>query len=1286
VPDLTFPSFSGGEAAPAYHGRTDQEAYYVSAQTLENYIATQTGPAQGRGGTTHVAKVKNSDDRVLLVPFQFNEDQAYIVEFGDRYARIYRNRALQYEAPLTITGATQADPIVVTVAHNLTRGRVVRISDVGGMTQLNDQHFQVEHVLGASVNIDDIANSNPCRVTLANGHGFVGGENVFVEAVGGMTELNDRTFRLVSATGAILSITDITQANPGKVTVSGPHGLSTGAFVLIENVSGMTEVNDERFEITEDADPTKFTIGVNTTGFGTYVAPGAFKTVLLTTTGAGQSWVVPDDFDPGNNIIECIGAGGAGEAAAGEDGDGGGGGGAYSRITNLNLAPGETISYRVGTAGTGNTNGGDTWISTTGVEPTSTLQGALAKGGTTATTQTGGAGGSSSSGIGQIRRSGGTGGNGTNSGGSGGGGGAAGPNGNGGNGGTNSAGADGGAGGGGANGGSNGTGATSDTGGAGGNNRTGSGGGAAGANGTNGGGGGGKTQGSGAAGTGSADILWTATVGGATAGPSGGSGGGDIDAASSNAVNYGGGGGGGRTTPGNGGQGLIAIRYQPFPASQGGTATEVLEDDFDLEGENSLGYAPYTSGGTVKPVGTTSLKLKDLDGEDIDSTAYGAYTSGGTIEAIHEIVTPYTAADLFDADGVPMLQWWQSADFLFLAHPNFHPRSLTRHGHADFRLSEFDAQEGPFLDPNLDEDITIYATGVVTVGTTVTLNSSSPLWSAEHVGAYWMLRIRDDANSPKWTQGTAYSLNDEVVNGGLYYRCTDAGTSGTEPPVHDVGNAWDGGDTSAVCRWLYIHNGRGIVRITGWTSASQVSAVVITELPDGLMSSAGASSRWAEGAWSEAQGFPRSVSIHEGRLAWGGTEQEPLALDFSDATSLFFYNPVEPDGTVTRSTAFRRVLDSDNPIRWLRSTEKGLIIGTLAGEWSVSTEGVTQGFGPDTAVARQFSANGSAPIMPVRNGDSLLYPHRARKRMRDITFSIDQQKLVTSDRNLRSDHIAIEGICWTAYAEEPHRVTWCMLGDGTLAGLTYNREPGAQVSAWHSHVIGGEFDGGDAVVESIAVIPGPDAGVDDLWMAVKRTIDGETVRHVEWMRKPLDYGEDIESGVYMDAAVTYEGAAVTNIPAGTAMHLVGETVDVLADGIYTTKVIDATGVFTVALSTAAELIHVGLYATRTLESMFLEGGPQGEVNTKPLKKRVNKVEIEVVESAKGWVGTDADFMDQMTFDEFWTEDVPRRVSGTIEETINDTAEKRKFVRFEQREPYPTMIASVTARFEVGTDG
>lgn len=66
-------------------------------------------------------------------------------------------------------------------------------------------------------------------------------------------------------------ITAITKANPGVVTTRWAHGLTTGDTVKLYNVGGMTQANGNEYLITV-VSPTTFSIGVNTTGFSTFVA------------------------------------------------------------------------------------------------------------------------------------------------------------------------------------------------------------------------------------------------------------------------------------------------------------------------------------------------------------------------------------------------------------------------------------------------------------------------------------------------------------------------------------------------------------------------------------------------------------------------------------------------------------------------------------------------------------------------------------------------------------------------------------------------------------------------------------------------------------------------------------------------------------------------------------------------------------------------------------------------------------------------------------------------------
>lgn len=275
---------------------------------------------------------------------------------------------------------------------------------------------------------------------------------------------------------------------------------------------------------------------------------GTTSPLFITT---GSEWTVPYDWNSSNNTIEVVGAGGgarAGTTTTANGGGAGGGGGAYSKATNVALAPGSVVAYSIGAYGNltdPNNNypadGGDTYFCNSTSNCASIGGSAVvvgAKGGSAATepgsgtaSGGGGAGGSSGSGVGDVKYSGGNGG-GRNVGAGGGGGGAGGPNGNGADGSAGSTSSPrGGGGGGGHGGGANATQGTT-SGGNGGNNYLGAGGGAggpantAGTAGTSGGGGGGGGGASvnsvGSGGSGSPGSEWGTGYG--TAGGGGGGG------------------------------------------------------------------------------------------------------------------------------------------------------------------------------------------------------------------------------------------------------------------------------------------------------------------------------------------------------------------------------------------------------------------------------------------------------------------------------------------------------------------------------------------------------------------------------------------------------------------------------------------------------------------------------------------------------------------------------------------------------------------------------------------
>jgi len=92
----------------------------------------------------------------------------------------------------------------------------------------------------------------------------------------------------------------------------------------------------------------------------------------------------------------------------------------------------------------------------------------------------------------------------------------------------------------------------------------------------------------------------------------------------------------------------------------------------------------------------------------------GQILSGGSA---YEISSPYLEAELFD------IKFAQSADVMYLCHPNHAVRKLSRTGHTAWTLTTVDFQNGPFMDHNIST--TTLAAGHTAVGSSGNLTLSS---------------------------------------------------------------------------------------------------------------------------------------------------------------------------------------------------------------------------------------------------------------------------------------------------------------------------------------------------------------------------------------------------------------------------------------------------------------------------------------------------------------------------------------------------------------------------------
>jgi hypothetical protein len=574
-----------------------------------------------------------------------------------------------------------------------------------------------------------------------------------------------------------------------------------------------------------------------------------------------------------------------------------------------------------------------------------------------------------------------------------------------------------------------------------------------------------------------------------------------------------------------------------------------------------------------------------------------------------EVATPYTTADLFNADMTPKLGIEQSGDFLYIAHPNYQQRILKRTSAVTFTIDLYVAKGGPWQSLN-DTATTVYASAET--GTGISLTASAGIFTAAMVGSLFYLESRDTNAIPAWEVGKVIAAGARRRSDNKTYEALNAATTGTNKPVHTEGALLDG---DSGVQWQYRDPGYGYVRITAYTSPTAVTADVIERLPSQTVGSTLATTRWAFSEWSTANGWPTDVAFFRERLWWGRKQQAwgSVSADFEDFSPRNF-------GEVTADMAISITLVSGkiNSIQWMSGDEE-LLCGTAGGEFTVGELTNGDPIGPGNVRVRLISSYGSRAIQPIKNGDATMFIQRSGLKARDVSYDELNYKYKGSDATVLAEHITASGVINIAFAQEPDPIVWGIRADGKLIGFTWNNEQ--DVRGWHRQPIGG-----DGFVESLAVMPAAEGDRNELWLVVRRTINGVTKRYVEYMEHPWRLGDAQSSSFYMDCGLTYNGAPTKTI-SGLG-HLEGMTVDILADGAPAPQETVTGGVIT--LQRAASIVNIGLPCPCRWRSMRIEAGA-GDGTSQGKTKRIHKAVLRFLNTGGGKYGSRSDNLDALQF-------------------------------------------------------
>lgn len=380
----------------------------------------------------------------------------------------------------------------------------------------------------------------------------------------------------------------------------------------------------------------------------------------------------------------------------------------------------------------------------------------------------------------------------------------------------------------------------------------------------------------------------------------------------------------------------------------------------------------------------------------------------------------------------------------------------------------------------------------------------------------------------------------------------------------------------------------GLIVIKTFTSSTSVKGELLSVMTGTETANppAAVAGSWSleVAAWSESNGYPRTGEFYQGRLGQASTPTQKTTwwLSSSDDFDNFAIG-LEADKAIEYTMATRNL----NQIQWM-ADNIDLFIGTGGSEHRVTGGKSDEPIGGDIIplISRQ-TAHGSQEIQPIVIDRRIIYVERSGLQIYAMAFDLEQDGFDSIEITGGAEHITRTGIRHGPIAIQRRLAPrlYFIRNDGTLLALTYHvREK----------VIGFTRIVTDGTFEAVAVKPSIQmTGNDQVWVIVKRTINGNMKRYVEMFE---DNAEELASRAWQscqtDSCKVYDlGGVATTILTGLD-HLESMTVDVVTDGSYRGTAVVESG--QVLLQEPAYLnAEVGLHYDSTLTTM--RPGIEGEM-------------------------------------------------------------------------------------------
>lgn len=501
---------------------------------------------------------------------------------------------------------------------------------------------------------------------------------------------------------------------------------------------------------------------------------------------------------------------------------------------------------------------------------------------------------------------------------------------------------------------------------------------------------------------------------------------------------------------------------------------------------------------------------------------------------------PYVVSTPFAASDLRAVRFAQSADVVYFAHPSYSPCKLSRYSDNDWRW------------------------------TTLTF---MPSIAAPQQPALQILDKRADDDKPKNPSRTDYSYLVTAIDGetGEESSASPAATIEAEAlnsVDYHIRITWPA--VSGASEYRIYKKKTGVFGFIGRASKDDtITATTTLQYYDDKNIGADTEDTPIEhkNPFEGSGNYPSQVFFHQQRLGFAATANRPITFWLSrtgDFESMASSVPPKDDDAIEVTLAATQA----NRIVWLQPDRNALAFGTEGSEWTLqSSEGVV--LTPSTVSFQLQTTNGGeGTVSALSVGGGVLYVQRGSGAVREFAYNYSADKYLGQDLTILARHIIKDrDITAWAYQQEPYSTLWCVLSDGTFAGLTYMKEQ--DVIGWHRHTT-------DGSILDVAVIPGtPD---DQVWFLVRRTAGV----FIERLESFFD-SDNLDDAFFLDSALHYSGEAADTF-SGLG-HLSGRTVQVFADG----GTIDGLTVSAggeLKLKSPAKSVHIGLpYTSRVIPNL-----------------------------------------------------------------------------------------------------